>query len=518
MPDRNPLIIALIDVPQNITAGDYFYRTYSPGMALAQEEDVYVVALSNIHPKKIDIINNADIVILNDICDPDLLPLIRKRKENGLPTLFEIADDMKALQPWNAVYEFYQNKENISLIYRLANYCDGLQFSVQELQGLYGGLNANNKVFPNQILLPPQVRPLHNNNEFIIGWGGSHGHLEDIASISNQLIRWLLSKPEAKLHLMCSKTIWDLFKDLPEDKKILFQTGSLQDYYKFLSELHVGIAPLRDTAFNRCRSDVKFLEYAVSGVVPVASNLAPYKNSVVNGETGFLFKNEMDLIKILEILINDRQIQKNVSASAKAYVTNQRLQSAHIRERIEFYRNNIATKQIRKVGHPGPETLIAHWCSFNGAIRHDSFLELSNTEFEKSIYTGLALMQNKSEKATANEYFKKASILDPQNYLPFLYSCQISKDPVSNLANAIKLAPFSIKSHILLGEEFARHDKIIDALNAFNNALEIFPEYEIPLLRAGNILERIGKHDQAEQLFKRASDLQISLPSFSPCE
>ena len=157
--NKNILTIAIVDIPQNITSGDYFYRTFSPGMALSQEKDVYVVSISNIHPHKFDVINNVDVLILNNICDPDLLPVIKIRKEKGLLTVFELSDDLNAVQPWNVVYEFYQKKENIDLIYRLANYCDKLQFSVHELQRLYGKLNPSNEVFPNQILdlLPKRV-------------------------------------------------------------------------------------------------------------------------------------------------------------------------------------------------------------------------------------------------------------------------------------------------------------------------------------------------------------------------
>jgi tetratricopeptide (TPR) repeat protein len=513
MSNHHPIIIAIIDIPQNITSGDYFYRTYSPGVAFAQQEDTYVVAVSNIHPKKFDIIDNADIVVLNDICDPDLLPIISKRKKNGLLTIYEIADDMNGLQPWNAVYEFYQNKENISLIYKLAAYSDKLQFSVHELQKLYGRLNKINEVFPNQILNAPLERSLNNSDEFIIGWGGSHGHLEDISAISDQLTKWILSKHKAKLHLMCSKTIWDLFKDLPDGKKIFFPTGTLNDYFNFLSGLHVGIAPLQNTAFNRCRSDVKFLEYAVSGVIPVVSDLEPYKGSVIHGETGFLFNNDMELIKTLDLIENDRNILKKVFIASKAYIKRERLQREHVKERKEFYRGGPQPKQPMEREHADPKTLFDHWCKFEGASKHNRYLELSNTKFEKSVFSGLALVQNKSEKSLANEYFKNASSLEPQCYLPFLYGFQCATDPIAQLARAIKLAPFSIKAHLLMGEELSKQGKIVDALSAFNRAFEIFPEYEIPLLRAGNLLSRIGKNKEADQLFQRAANLQINIPS-----
>jgi hypothetical protein len=42
---------------------------------------------------------------------------------------------------------------------------------------------------------------------------------------------------------------------------------------------HVGIAPLLDTPFNRCKSNLKLLEYGAVGLPTIASNVTPYKDS-----------------------------------------------------------------------------------------------------------------------------------------------------------------------------------------------------------------------------------------------
>ena len=101
---------------QDTQAGNYFYRTESPGKAMAQEEGVFVVNLTNVHRQKDPIMEKADVLILENVCDPDLLPLVKERKSNGQLTIYEISDDFGELQPWNPVYFFYQNKENLALV------------------------------------------------------------------------------------------------------------------------------------------------------------------------------------------------------------------------------------------------------------------------------------------------------------------------------------------------------------------------------------------------------------------
>lgn len=56
--------------------------------------------------------------------------------------------------------------------------------------------------------------------------------------------------------------------------------------------LDVGVCPLLDTRFNRCRSAVKFHQYAAVGTLTVASDVAPYQNQcsllAENTEEGWL--------------------------------------------------------------------------------------------------------------------------------------------------------------------------------------------------------------------------------------
>lgn len=45
---------------------------------------------------------------------------------------------------------------------------------------------------------------------------------------------------------------------------------------------HVGLAPLLDSTFNRCKSSIKVLDYAQLGLVTVASNVAAYRDDAMD--------------------------------------------------------------------------------------------------------------------------------------------------------------------------------------------------------------------------------------------
>ena len=314
---KKRLLIAQVEPPQKLEGGDYFYRAYAPGIAMAQEDEVYVINLTNDHRKKFDIMAKSDVLVLNSVCDPDLLPVIAKRKLDGMLTVYEIGDDFDALEPWNPVYFFYKNKENLALVYRLANYCDAIQVTCDELKKLYGHLNNNCEVFPNQILHVPSERPKKDAPNLILGWAGSHGHMEDVAEIASYLINWIMTQSDVSLYLMCSEPIWKLFDILPQEKKKHIKPGAIDDYYDFLSEVDIGIGPMKDPPYNRSRSDVKFLEYAVSGVVPVMKRLEPYIGSVDHGKTGFLYADPEELTGILNQLVDNPALLNETATAAR---------------------------------------------------------------------------------------------------------------------------------------------------------------------------------------------------------
>lgn len=506
---RSPLLIVQVEPPQKGDGGDYFYRTHAPGIAMAREQGVYVVNLTNVHRKKTEIMTLADVLILKNISDPDILPLIRDRKSEGRLNVYEIADDLTALQPWNPVYIFSKNKENIASVFRLASCCDALQVTVPELKRLYGHLNDTCKVFPNQILHVPPESPVKADDKIIIGWGGSHGHLEDVAEIADALIDWIITQPDVCLHLMCSEPIWKLFDRLPEAKKRHTLPGSIEEYYSFLNEIHIGIAPLKDTAFNRSRSDVKFLEYGVSGVVPVMARLEPYINSVEDDKTGFLFENPVELIDILNRLVENRSLLRDISRAVRQHVLKDPLQLQHGTGRVDFYKTLIRRLQ-KSDGQIGKDyRCFEEWSRLEGVVRDGRHLKLLSTHFENLLHDGLVAMQISGNKEMARVFFEQASSLEPGNYLSFLFGSSVSPEPLESLRKALELKPDSVKARILLGQEYAKKGKIREAFESFDAAARIYPDYEIPYARAADLLRVIGEQSQSEALFKKAKSLEV---------
>lgn len=510
MPDNSkdlPLLIAQIDYAPDEEAGDFYYRTFVPGVGMAYWDGIYVVNLVSLHRYRHRVMQDADILVLNNICDADLLPVVRDRKRRGKPTVFELADDIEAIPQSSEASAFYQQSNNLLLLKRLAHYCDALQFCTPMLQSKYGYLNSRTRVFPNQMLLGPLEKPKTTEGKTLVGWGGSTGHYRDIANISDLLMRWITARDDVDLCLMCNDKIWRLFENLPDSRKKRFPVGSINDYYRFVSHLDIGLAPLEDTPFNRSRSDIKAVEYAAHGVVPVAQAVGPYPPCIRHGETGFLFDTPDNLIATLDYLVSNPSVRARVSNSAREYVLRHRNSILHGKSRTEFYRSLIAG--AGGGGNPpigGAADIFAELCGCAGAIQTGRHLLLSRTRYELLLQAGKLAASN-GEYEKARNRFEEAAELEPLQYMPYLLGASFSGNPIDTLKKAIERNPHSLESCIQLGKACQSNGMQMSALENFEAAAAIFPEYELPYIESAYCLREMGLESEAIVLLKKAVDL-----------
>jgi glycosyltransferase involved in cell wall biosynthesis len=499
-----PWLIAQLDAMHRSRGGDWYYRTFAPGRALAALEGVYVVNVDQAHRQLAMILQHADVLVINGVCSVDLLPVILQRKQAKRLSVFEINDDVQEIQPSNPLSAFFAQPDNLRLFRRLALSADGVQYSVPELERLYGWLNPRGRVFLNQVVAPPPLRPARARPGVSIGWGGSAGHLEDIAEVAPALIAFVNGQPSVTLCLMCSDKIWSLFDALPSERKRRTPTGSIDDYYRFVAELDIGIAPNRDAGFNRARSDVKFLEYAGWGAVPVVQRLAPYLASVRHGENGFLFDSTSGLISLLERLVSDAAERQRVRSRAHAYVQRERLQEHHAAERLSFYEELMP----QPAAGADPVRLFADLAALEGAEVVGRHLMLAHTRYESSLHDGLVLLQNRGEpeRERGARLLREAVALEPTQALPELF-LGVQLDGEAELRSALAKNPRSVQATLALGSHFLERAQYKAALERFLAAAQLAPGYEMPFAYAARAMQKLGALKEADEFERLAQSM-----------
>ncbi|MFQ5686570.1 MAG: hypothetical protein ACE5GV_07915, partial [Candidatus Scalindua sp.] len=260
------LLIVNAVAMQTSGVGDYVYRVEQPSIAMGNVPGVTVINVSTISPYFEVLCLQADVLILHLLTEHDLLPIIEKRKQNNLATVYEISDNFAAIKPDGGIKNWFSDPVNMASAIQLIRLADAAQVTGEGLLERLGALNSNIAIFENQISEPCEYRKTTGSDSIVIGWGGSSGHTEDLKHIKQSIVDICSRYPDVRFSFMGDEDQFvNIFSCISESKKTYTPPGTLNDYFSFLETLDIGIATMLDTPYNHCRSDIKFVEYASRG-------------------------------------------------------------------------------------------------------------------------------------------------------------------------------------------------------------------------------------------------------------
>ena len=363
--------------------GDGFYRLHEPSRQLGRLPGVVVVDCHYYHRLLPKLIAAADVIVLPFIHDWDFFSIIEQRRAAGKVTVFEANDYFYDIQPWNPIGASWQDRALQGEYRHYMAVADAVQTSSDELARRWREWSRKVVVFKNYLtevppLNPPPTRPL------TIGWGGSPGHFADWYHVAPVLERWLLAHPNVHLSVM-NNEFAKPFIQIPPERYHFTPFGSLPDYLKFLASLDIGLAPLLPSEYNRCRSDVKFLEYASHGIPGIYADIEPYRGSVEPGKTGLLYKTLDELVKQLDVLAADAALRQRIRTQAYEHVAKTRRIEDHIGERLAYYRGLLPkTKTATGTGFEIPADVM------QAAVAEGNYLQLRPREPEKALLGAIA--------------------------------------------------------------------------------------------------------------------------------
>ena len=120
----------------------------------------------------------------------------------------------------------------------------------------------------------------------------------DHAELFRELIFPILPRLAVRYGSSISLTFVGVHPDIDECNKYIktyYQQGMpLDEYRRYMREntFDIGLAPLKDTLFGRCKHYNKFVEYTIVGTPGIYSNVIPYTYVVTDEENGFLSDND----------------------------------------------------------------------------------------------------------------------------------------------------------------------------------------------------------------------------------
>jgi glycosyltransferase involved in cell wall biosynthesis len=222
---------------------------------------------------------NEGVAIWQILCNMARLGMVRRMLNHGIPVYAETDDDYTrwdetvANAEWTAGMPETPYQASVELHRRAMELVEGIIVSTPRLAEMYGELNPNVAVCPNSVDPDDWEESVERDpNVFTIMWMASASHRVDQRIISGAL-EWASKQDGVEVVVVGSA-----IQDLANLRRIPW-IDSLDKYRKVMVEEapDVGVCPLRDTPFSRGKSDLKALEYAMAGAMPVISKLEPYE-------------------------------------------------------------------------------------------------------------------------------------------------------------------------------------------------------------------------------------------------
>jgi glycosyltransferase involved in cell wall biosynthesis len=245
-----------------------------------------------------------------------------ERPNRSYAAIYEIDDDI-----WNLRLTGMQNgffteelgelaKENIAM-------ADAVTVTNDHLAEVVSVYNKNVYVIPNcfDAAILEHERPVA--EKLTVGWAGGSSHVSDYLAVEKDLKTFFRRNPQVDSHFIGVNHGAAVGRP---DTRFTPWAPNLVDYIRNL-DFDIGIAPLAWHAFNRSKSDLKFMEYASLGIAVVASDFGPYAASIQHRVTGMKVRYPHEWSKYLYELSNDHALRAEISANAKAWAASRTIQA-----------------------------------------------------------------------------------------------------------------------------------------------------------------------------------------------
>lgn len=288
-------------------------------------------------------IQGADIVVFHRPEKKEFLDLALMCKKDGKKIVMD-NDDTFYIEDNHPLAQLSSDGQKLILkdrqdaINEFIKIADLVTCSTETLAVEYRKLNDNVVVLPNCVDPDDWDEPLRNETDKVrIGIVGSaaigydYDHIKDvIVDLSKRddveiIMFGLGSREHREKNPLVTKTFSDEYDFWDSIEFEHFPWCPIEDYMTTLNEarLDIMIIPRRENYFNRCKSNVKFLEASMCEIPVIAQSFdgGPYEELKIGG-IGLLVRDNSEWMDKIEMLIKSKELRRKIGSLAKKYVLN----------------------------------------------------------------------------------------------------------------------------------------------------------------------------------------------------
>jgi hypothetical protein len=238
------------------------------------------------------------------------------KNEVGAKIVVDIDDNIWQIPIGNIARGNEKENANRGLMMTLSvQEADYITVSTEPLKNALKTLNDNIVVLPNYIDPKEWTFKRIKHDKVRIGWVYSPTHFPDIEPVKKAMEE-IAKRDDVEIVIFgTDKDIFDFHTtNIPAVKYDKYPETFMRE------GIDISIAPLLDNDFNRCKSNIKWLESTMAGACFVGSKVYPYEKSIREGKNGYLAKSSTQWVKRLTWLIENKDKREELVATAKKEV------------------------------------------------------------------------------------------------------------------------------------------------------------------------------------------------------
>ncbi len=244
---------------------------------------------------------------------------LAQQKSPWRKIVYEIDDLLIDIPADNPNREIVNKKEQIIDSLREA---DAVTVTTDMLKDNLSIYNKNIYVLPNYIDLDIWGRDRWEPNvckdRLVVGYIGTPTHKKDLEMIFPAIKKVIDTYGDKVVF-----KFWGcITPELHRLRGVEFVSSLVPDYKSFAEymkglDIDIALAPLVMNAFNECKSNIKFLEYSVCKIPGLYTRIAPYTDSINDGQTGMLCDDNSDSwYNAMEYLIENPDLREQIAENA----------------------------------------------------------------------------------------------------------------------------------------------------------------------------------------------------------
>ncbi|MFL5577233.1 MAG: hypothetical protein ACJ79S_14840 [Gemmatimonadaceae bacterium] len=311
---------------------------------------------SVLDPRFADAALRADVTVLQMLAEPEAEAVILRRRDLGLPTVYEVTDNVLGVGEW--VSRSHPARSPLvrqSFVYH-AHLADAVQVLVPALAELFADVNPRALLFQPRTPFPAELPPKPPG--FVLGWSGSRSHAASLAAAAPAVIEVCRRHPEATFAFMGDRGLFDEhFAAIRPEQRQLHPFSEWEAQMRFVGGLHVGIAPMAPSTFNATRSDTRVGLYAGHGVAAVLEDAPAHHPHRDRART---YRTTAELLDVLEELFHGPAQVERLAHAGREWMERERSAAALGAERDSAYRELLASstsgrRPALRDDAPGPD-------------------------------------------------------------------------------------------------------------------------------------------------------------------